>query len=118
VNILILAGSRDISNVALIEHEADRYTNQHGGFEALVSGMARGPDRIGAKWAEKRGIHVIRMTPLWDPLNKRAGWVRNVYMAQVGSHLLAFWDGESRGTRSMIDLAEDYDLETRVVEVV
>ena len=29
--------------------------------------------------------------------------------------LIAFWDNESRGTKHMIDLAEKYNLHTRVV---
>ena len=41
----------------------------------------------------------------WDKYGKRAGYLRNVQMAEYADALLAFWDGESRGTKNMIDEA-------------
>jgi len=35
-------------------------------------------------------------------------------MAQYADGLIAFWDGKSRGTKHMIDLAERADIEVRV----
>ena len=42
--------------------------------------------------------------------------IRNKEMAQNADALVAFWDGESRGTKSMIDLAKEYDLAVRVLK--
>lgn len=38
----------------------------------------------------------------WDKFGKRAGFIRNSIMAKVGDFLIAFWDGESSGTKHMI----------------
>ncbi len=38
--------------------------------------------------------------------NAAAGMARNAWMAAYGTHLVAFWDGKSPGTRGMIRLAE------------
>jgi hypothetical protein len=35
-------------------------------------------------------------------------------MAWYSSHLVAFWDGQSRGTKSMIELGQKYNLITKV----
>jgi hypothetical protein len=35
-------------------------------------------------------------------------------MAKAATHLVAFWDGESRGTKHMIDIAKSLDLTVRV----
>ena len=36
-------------------------------------------------------------------------------MAQVADAVIAFWDGESHGTKHMIDIAEEKGLDKRVV---
>lgn len=36
-------------------------------------------------------------------------------MAKVADALIAFWDGESRGTKHMVDLAKEYALPTRII---
>ena len=52
----------------------------------------------------------------WERHGKAAGYIRNREMAQNADALVAFWDGESRGTKSMIDLAKEYDLAVRVLK--
>ena len=34
-----------------------------------------------------------------------AGLIRNKEMAEVGDYIICFWDGKSRGTKSMIYIA-------------
>lgn len=68
----------------------------------LVSGCADGGDRAGELWAE--GFH-LPIHPYWADWRKfgsGAGFLRNIQMAQVATHFLAYWDGESPGTRHMI----------------
>jgi hypothetical protein len=45
-----------------------------------------------------------------------AGYLRNIQMAEVADAVVVFWDGESRGTKMMIDIAKDYDLSLRVIK--
>ena len=51
---------------------------------------------------------------------KAAGPIRNKQMAEFASQqtgmLIAFWDGKSRGTGSMIRLAKEYGLEVHIVD--
>jgi len=37
-------------------------------------------------------------------------------MAVYADALIAFWDGKSKGTKHMIDLAERYELKVKVVK--
>ena len=39
------------------------------------------------------------------------------YAAETGGSLIAFWDGESRGTKMMIELATQNKLDVHVEEV-
>lgn len=71
----------------------------------VVSGTARGVDRLGERWARERGIPVRRFPARWNELGRRAGYVRNLEMVEYGDALVAVWDGESRGTRHVISAA-------------
>ncbi len=42
----------------------------------------------------------------WDKHGKPAGYIRNAEMADKAEALLALWDGQSRGTLHMINLAK------------
>ena len=87
----------------------------------IVSGAARGADRLGEQYAKVTGYEVSKFPADWDRLVKRAGYVRNAEMAKFAAAdknygvLVAFWDGKSRGTKHMIDLAEKYGLEIHIV---
>ena len=44
-----------------------------------------------------------------------AGPIKNEEMAEVSDALIAFWDGKSRGTKSMIEIARRKGLQVAVV---
>ncbi len=74
----------------------------------VLSGGALGADRLGERWARANGV-TLEKYPVsradWEELGKRAGYVRNEKMAQNAEALIALWDGESKGTNHMIDIA-------------
>lgn len=87
----------------------------------VISGGAKGADRLGECYAFDNGYSVIRFQALWGVYGKSAGPRRNNEMAKFASEsgsgtLIAFWDGESRGTKNMIDTARRYGLHVIVVE--
>ncbi|WP_316869065.1 SLOG family protein [Ralstonia wenshanensis] len=110
---VIVAGSRTV------EEKDVRYaldTCPWIGFAtAIVSGTARGADRFGEQWAIDNNIPIDRFPADWKAYGKKAGPVRNEEMAKHAEALIAVWDGESRGTASMIDLAEKYGLRVEIV---
>ena len=46
----------------------------------------------------------------WKKWGRRAGYRRNVQMAQHADALIAIWDGKSPGTRHMIETANAHGL--------
>lgn len=85
----------------------------------FISGDAwRGPDRMIVQWAEAHNVPCFKYPADWDQYGKRAGHIRNAEMRQSLTHLLAFWDGASRGTKEMIDNTKKLgDRSVFVVEV-
>jgi hypothetical protein len=118
---VIVAGSRGITDRGLVFSRIESITKRlwgKSGFE-IVSGCARGVDTLAIEWAEHAGFagSVVRFPAEWDRYGKAAGMIRNQQMAWYGTHLVAFWDGGSPGTRAMIDMARREGLQARIVEV-
>ena len=121
---IIIAGSRDFNDYELLKKSAIEIITKKTmlpDLTRIVSGGARGADTLGERFANEMGLEISRFIPDWDGLGKRAGYVRNAEMAKFAVEddndgmLIAFWDGKSRETKHMIDLAKRYGLEVHVV---
>lgn len=121
---VIIAGSRDFNDYKLLKKSCIEIICKKTvlpDLTTIVSGGARGADKLGEQFANEMGLEIVRFIPDWDGLGKRAGYVRNETMAKFAVEngndgmLIAFWDGESRGTKHMIDLANKHGLEIHVV---
>lgn len=108
----IIAGSRDI-----VDYRWVRLAIEQSGFEIteVVSGGARGVDRLGERYAKEHNIPIKQFIPDWDGLGKKAGHVRNREMGDYADALIALWDGESKGTKGMIDYANSKGLKVYVM---
>ena len=110
----IVAGSRNISDIRQL-HAA---LVECGWVPtAIISGGARGADRLGEIWAGQMGLPLEVYHADWDKHGKSAGHRRNAEMAEVADALIALWDGQSRGTAGMIDLARRKGLRVGVWRV-
>ena len=83
-------------------------------FTVIVHGAAKGADRIAAEEGAKLGLlietHAVEHED-YAHYGNRAYFLRNERMAKLGADLcLAFWDGRSRGTSMMVDLADKYGI--------
>lgn len=104
---VIVAGSRSINDYRLVERAiAD------SGFEIteIVSGCAKGVDTLAIRYAETNQIPLTKMYADWDRFKKAAGYRRNADMAAYADALIAIWDGESKGTVHMVNLAKERGL--------
>lgn len=116
---LIIAGSRDIEDYALVRSLVMKsgFWKKYGRSIEVVCGMARGIDRVGLDFAKKNNLQWHEMPADWDKHGKAAGHIRNSEMADVADGLLAVWDGKSPGTKGMIDIARKKGLEVKAYEV-
>ncbi len=107
----IIAGSRDCTDM----RELKRAMAGCGWIPtAVISGGARGADRLGEAWAERQGIPVERHPADWGQFGRSAGHRRNAEMAACAEALVALWDGKSPGTEGMIGLARKRGLRVHV----
>jgi hypothetical protein len=81
----------------------------------VISGGARGVDRVAASAARAAGHTVREFRPDWDRHGKSAGFKRNAQIVEASDRLVAFWDGKSRGTADTIEKARQADLHITVI---
>lgn len=111
---VIIAGSRGFSDFSLLFSKCEEILENQIDIE-IVSGTAKGADKLGEHYASLKGYSVARFPADWDKHGKAAGYVRNKEMAEYSDALIAFWDGESKGTKHMIDLAQTKGLKIHVI---
>lgn len=112
--ITIIAGSRDFTDYEKLDKCIDEVASYAWLISRVISGGARGADELGELWAKKMDIPVDVYPAEWDTYGKSAGYVRNEAMAQRAEALVAFWDGKSKGTKNMIDIAIKFGLYVKV----
>jgi hypothetical protein len=108
---VIIAGSRGLTDYAVVCHAVQR-----SGFpiSRVLSGMARGVDSLAVRYAAENGLPLDPYPARWSELGRSAGYKRNVQMARNADGLIALWDGQSPGTRHMIEVAKARGLQVFV----
>ena len=113
---LVVAGGRDFNCFRTLSKWLKRIHKKHPNL-IIVSGTARGADKLGENWAVLHSVSIERFPADWKKHGKQAGYLRNVEMAKVADGVILFWDGKSKGTHHMKVIAEhDYQLPTKIVK--
>lgn len=111
---IIIAGSRDFNDYNKLKIQCNYLLGNVKSEIEIVSGTASGADKLGEKYAEEMGYKLTMFPANWDKYGKAAGPLRNKEMAEYSDALIAFWDGKSRGTASMINQAKKLKLKVKV----
>jgi len=109
---VIVAGSRTCKKYPIVKEAIEL-----SGFKPtlIISGTATGADRFGEKWAAENNIPVELFPADWSQ-GKGAGYRRNEEMASKADALVCCWDGKSKGSKHMIDIAKRVGLKVFVHE--
>jgi len=113
---VIIAGSRDITKYEDV-YEAILESRWKDDITEIISGGARGVDRLGERFAREHGLPVQHFLANWTKFGKAAGYIRNQEMAQNADALIAVWDMKSKGTANMIEVAQAMDIQTFIWRV-
>ncbi len=93
-----IVGSRNITAVNIEQYISD--------CDEIVSGGAVGVDRLAAKYAQKNGVALVEFLPQYERYGRAAPIVRNKQIVDYADKIVAFWDGKSKGTLSVIEYAQ------------
>ncbi|AGM46867.1 SLOG family protein [Pseudorhizobium pelagicum] len=127
---LIVAGGRDFNDATLMRDSIEEFLAELD-FNDLefVLGGAPGADKQAQELAEEEALPHLVIPAAWYDMtspcvrrqnshgeyNALAGMKRNIKMAEKGTHLIAFWDGKSKGTKDMIDQAKKRNLVVKII---
>ena len=115
---VVIAGSRTFCDYEVARCFIDRCIAGRDGEEIIVlSGCARGADALGERYAHEHGLTIELYPAQWQTYGKAAGIRRNQEMAEACDLVICFWDGGSRGTKSMIALARKYNKPVFIKEI-
>lgn len=102
---LVICGSRDFADYPRLCTFMDNQVLRALRPDFILSGSARGADALGERFARDRRIPLQLFPADWDRHGRSAGYIRNEEMIGAATHLVAFWDGQSRGTHHAINFA-------------
>ena len=71
----------------------------------IISGGADGADKYGEAYAAWEGVETEILRPDWEKHGNSAGYLRNAVIVEKADIIVAYWDGESKGTKHTIELA-------------
>ena len=113
---VIIAGTRTFNDYNLLKESCEYLLRESMEKQQIiiVSGHARGTDTMGERFAKEHGLPCEYYPANWQIHGRAAGPIRNKEMANNADALIAFWDGHSRGTRSMINLARKMGLQVAI----
>ena len=115
---ILVSGSRDFPHPHLVRQTIQNLITPE---DALMHGCARGVDTWAGETAHACGATVLRRPANWDLYGKRAGYLRNEQMFEEARQhpnllVLIFWDGQSHGTKHMIDLCSKARLPHHIIQ--
>lgn len=119
---VIVAGKRDFFDTDIVYKELEAVFKEIGMPDMVIEGGAAGVDTIARQWAEEHHIPLTEIPADWKLYGRSAGPVRNGWMAECAcedpdAHLVAFWDGRSRGTGNMIRVAKQRGIKIHIVSL-
>lgn len=106
--IVAIIGSRGITVSDLGQYLPDDITE-------IVSGGAKGVDTCAKEYALAHGIRLSEFLPEYSRYGKSAPLKRNLQIIDYADLVLAFWDGNSHGTKYVIDVCEKTGKTVRII---
>lgn len=113
---IVVAGSREYTNYNEAKKFIDKCLSRirENNEIVIISGGARGADALGERYAKENNLKIEQYHADWETYGRSAGPIRNKIMAQNCNYVICFWDGKSRGTKTMIEYAKQYNKEIRI----
>lgn len=96
-----MVGSRNWKDLLRIKKYIDMLDEE----TVVISGGAVGVDRAAEQLAKMRGLETKIFPADWKKYGRSAGMRRNNDIVNEADRIVAFWDGESKGTHHTINLA-------------
>lgn len=99
---MAVIGTRGFSDYEYMKEILEWYD-----IKKIISGGAKGADRLAEQYASEKNIPIQIFEPQWDKFGKSAGYKRNIQIVDAADEIVAFWDQKSKGTGHSVKIAEE-----------
>ena len=108
---IAVIGSRTFDDQVLLNKELSEVFSDE---DCLVSGGAKGADKLAEDWCRERNFKCEIIYPDWKKHGRSAAFKRNHTIIEKADSVVAFWDGKSKGTKHSIDLAREKGIDVKI----
>jgi len=105
-----------IGSRGLTEDNLEKYLPE--GVTEIISGGAKGIDASAKEYALSHCIKLTEILPEYSKFGRAAPLKRNITIIEYADLVLAFWDGQSRGTKYVIDNCKKLNKPIRVFNTI
>ena len=104
---IVIGGCRDFCNYTLFcEHMDHVLAFIDDKNITILSGHCSGVDTMAEEYAKQHNLTLEIHPAQWQKFGRAAGPIRNREMVERADFVITFWDGQSKGTKSLIELAK------------
>lgn len=112
---IAIIGSRECSNIDFVGNlEAVLNVSKD---DTIISGGAKGIDTLAANYAKEKKISLIEFLPDYKKNGRAATFIRNREIVDNSNVVVAFWNGNSKGTKYTLDYARKKEKRIIVVSI-
>lgn len=112
---IAIIGSRECSNIDFVGNlEAILNVSKD---DTIISGGAKGIDTLAANYAKENNLNLIEFLPDYKKNGRAATFIRNREIVDNSNVVVAFWNGNSKGTKYTLDYARKKDKRIIVVYI-
>lgn len=116
---LMVCGGRDFSNKELCFSSIQKFIEEenldYSQIIILEGECPTGADSFAKEFANLHNILLEKYPADWKKYGKAAGPIRNKEMVTNCDYCLAFWNYESKGTKSSIDYCKKLNKKVRII---
>lgn len=109
---LAIVGSRKFTNYELLDETLSTLEEP---ITEIISGGASGADALAEQWAKEKDIPITVHKAEWAKYGRAAGPKRNKKIIEACDVCVAFWDGQSKGTKDSITLSKKAGKKTKII---
>ena len=117
---IIVCGGSKFDEYSLLESSLNKIFKEYSNDTIeIVSGHAKGADSLGERYANGHNLKCTIFEANWKQYGRAAGPIRNSqmleYAKQENPMVIAFWNGESHGTKDTINKAKKLNIRCEVI---
>ena len=117
VNVIAVIGSRNFCDYSFFAEKLEHLLQNLSDYSFVSGGCKDSADALIVRFCQENNFKLIEHLPDWELHKKAAGIIRNKLIINDATHIIAFWDGISKGTANSLKLAEKRNLPIKIIKI-